>query len=259
MPPGPAHDALLSELLEHLGGLTEWHQRTCAFADFVSSIAPEDASSLFELLLGRAFAFRSRRERVASSAARLAVARGEWPLEHLVHTREAAVAQGDRLTDVFLVAEEDPDPEPGDAKDAVPDYGAGRPLTLGERRALALRPSRRTMELALRDPHPLVVTRLLSNPKLTEADGLRIAANRAARPSVLREVGLHPKWRVRRKIAVALVQNPRAPVHIALSLLPDLEAHVVEAVATDGQLGDRIRDAARALLEESAKLRQPLP
>jgi hypothetical protein len=257
MPPGPAHDALLSELLEHQGGLTEWHQRTCAFADLVASIAPEDASSLFELLLGRAFAFRSRRERVASSAARLAVARGEWPLEHLVHTREAAVAQGDRLTDVFLVA--DTEPEPDDVKDAVPDYGAGRPLTLGERRALALRPSRRTIELALRDPHPLVVTRLLSNPKLTEADGLRIAANRAAPPSVLREVGLHAKWRVRQKIAVALVQNPRSPAAIALSLLPDLEAHLVEAVAADGQLGERIRAAARALLEESVKFRQPLP
>jgi len=257
MSPGCAHDALLSELLEHLGGLTEWQQRTCAFADLVTSIAPEDASSLFELLLGRAFAFRSRRERVASSAARFAVARGEWPPEHLAHAREAAVAQGDRLTDVFLVA--DPAPEADDSQNAVPDYGGGRPLALGERRALALKPSRRTIELAMRDPHPLVATRLLCNPKLTETDVLRIAARRPAPPSVLREIGLHPKWRVRQKIAIALVQNPHSPAGIALSLLPDLEARLVETVADDGQLGDRIRGAAIALLEESAKLRQLLP
>jgi hypothetical protein len=256
MPPGPAHDALLSELLERLGGLTEWLQRTRAFADLATSIAPEDASSLYALLLGRAFAFRSRRERVASSAARFAVARGEWPPEHLAHTREAAVAQGDRLTEAFLVFE--PAPEADDSEAAVPDYGGGRPLALGERRALALRPSRRTIELAMRDPHPLVATRLLANPKLTEADALRISARRPAPPSVLREVGLHPKWRVRQKIAIALVQNPHAPAAIALSLLPDLEAHLVEAVAADGQLDGRIRDAARALLDERAKIRQPL-
>jgi len=256
MPPDPAH-VFLSKLLEHLGGLTEWPQRTHAFAELVTSMTPEDASSLFGLLVGRAFAFRARRERVASAAARFAVLRGEWPPEHLSRAREAAVAQGDRLTDTFLFTE--PAPEVDDAQLAIPDYGGGRPLSLGERRALALRPSRRTMELAMRDPHPLVAVRLLCNPKLTEADVVRTAARRATEPSVLHEIGMNAKWRSRLKVAVALVENPHAPAAIALSLLPDLDVQLVHAVADDARLGDRIRFAARALLEESVKIRQPFP
>jgi hypothetical protein len=257
MSPGPAHDALLSELLARLGGLREWPQRTHAFAELVVSMTPEDASSLFELLVGRAFASRARRERVASSAARFAVVRGEWPQEHLARSREAAVAQGDRLTDVLLFAE--PAQETDDRQLAVPDYGGGRPLTLGERRALALRPSRRTMELAMRDPHPLVATRLLCNPKLTEGDVVRTAARRPAAEPVLREIGLNAKWRARPKVAFALVQNPHTPAAIALSLVPDLEAHLVEAAAGDAQLCDQVRLASRTLLEESEKIRQPFP
>jgi hypothetical protein len=194
---------------------------------------------------------------VASSAARFAVVRGEWPQEHFEHAREAAVAQGDRLADVFLFAE--PAPEADDTQLAVPDYGGGRPLTLGERRALALRPSRRTMELAMRDPHPLVATRLLCNPKLTEGDVVRTAARRPAAAPVLREIGLNAKWRARPKVAFALVQNPHTPAAIALSLVPDLEAHLVEEAAGDAQLCDQVRCAARTLLEESEKFRQPFP
>jgi hypothetical protein len=253
----PDRDLLLAELVARLGGLSDWRQRAHACAELLTSLSPEDASAAFARLLGRAFALRGRRARVASSAARFAVARGEWPPEHLAHTREAAVAQGDRLTDVFLVTE--PAPEFNDSQAAVPDYGGGRPLTLGERRAIALRPSRRTIELAMRDPHPLVATRLLGNPKLTEADVLRIASRRPAEAAVLREIGLSAKWRVRQRVAAALVQNPCAPPSIALSLLPDLEAQLVAAVAEDGNLAEAIRGAARALLEETADFRQPKP
>jgi hypothetical protein len=46
----------------------------------------------------------------------------------------------------------------------VPDYGTGRTLTLGERRALARRPNRKAMDKLLADPHPAVIRTLLGNP-----------------------------------------------------------------------------------------------
>jgi hypothetical protein len=46
----------------------------------------------------------------------------------------------------------------------------GRPLTLGERKALARRPDRDTMQRLLRDPHPDVIRRCLRNPYVTEPD-----------------------------------------------------------------------------------------
>ena len=59
-------------------------------------------------------------------------------------------------------------PAPG-AEGRVPDYGTGRTLTLGERKALARRPTRKAMEKLFADPHPAVIRTLLANPKVVEA------------------------------------------------------------------------------------------
>ena len=53
---------------------------------------------------------------------------------------------------------------PGRAKRSEPAPSKERPLTLGERKALARKPDRRLIARAMRDPHPAVVAVLLSNP-----------------------------------------------------------------------------------------------
>src|SRR5437868_2209496 len=73
----------------------------------------------------------------------------------------------------------------------------GRPLTLGERKALARTHKREDLLLLLRDPHPAVVAILLDNPHVTEADIVRVAAARPAVPESLARVAAHPRWSVR--------------------------------------------------------------
>ena len=73
------------------------------------------------------------------------------------------------------------------ATSGIPDYGRGRPLTLGERKSLARRPDRAMLDRLLHDPHPDVIRRLLRNPRLTEDDVVRLAARRPGRPEVLVE------------------------------------------------------------------------
>src|SRR4051812_38579512 len=52
----------------------------------------------------------------------------------------------------------------------------GRPLTLGERKALARTHRREQLLLLIRDPHPDVVGILLENPHVTETEILKIAS-----------------------------------------------------------------------------------
>jgi hypothetical protein len=240
-------EELLAQSAQRLTGLSEWPQRTNAFAIFVAGIAPEDAADLFDALVAGAFVSRGTGARVASFAARFSAARGDWPLEHIARTREAAVAQGNRLTDAFLfsptIVEFD------DASFAIPEYGKERQLTLGERRALAVQPFRRSIELAVRDPDPRVASRLLGNPKLTENDVVRIAARRPFPGATLIEIGLHAKWRERPRVEVALVQNPCTPTWLALSMLPDLPAQAIGETSDDGNLDPQLRGAAGLLLE----------
>lgn len=142
-------------------------------------------------------------------------------------------------------------PEPED--DRVPDYGRGRPLTLGERKSLARKPDREMMDRLLRDPHPDVIRQLLANPKLTEDDVLTLAARRPVRPDVLTQIARSTKWVHRARIRIALVLNPDTPLDIAAPLLGLLMRHELRLVATS----TTVPPAVRALCLEHLDRRPP--
>jgi hypothetical protein len=137
--------------------------------------------------------------------------------------------------------------DPDEAR--VPDYGRGRPLTLGERRALARKPDRRDFDRLLRDPHPMVMINLLANPRLTATDLVRVCARRQTPREILTAIARHPRWSRERRVRMALILNPQTPPEIAVpfvSLLNRSELRVVSEVTTTP---DVVRIAARDLTE----------
>ena len=131
---------------------------------------------------------------------------------------------------------------------AVPDYGTGRPLTLGERKALARKPDRASFDRLLRDPDPSVIRTLLRNPKLTEDDVIRLASRRPANAAVNAEIARDPRWSTRARIRMALVLNPGTPVDIAVPLVPLLVRHELRLVVQTTETPAPVRAAARELL-----------
>ncbi len=123
----------------------------------------------------------------------------------------------------------------------VPDFGAGRPLTLGERKSLARRNDRNLIARVLRDPHPSVIRILLENPTLTENDVVRLCSRRPTVPEIQREVFKHRRWIVRYKVKMAIVLNPHTPLDIALQILPHLNAPDLRRVAASQDLPERLR------------------
>jgi hypothetical protein len=173
--------------------------------------------------------------------------------------REALVALVDALRDPSIahvvqpvsIAPSREVPQPED--DRIPDYGRGRPLTLGERKSLARKPDREMMDRLLRDPHPDVIRQLLANPKLTEDDVLTLAARRPARPDVLTQIARSTKWVHRTRIRMALVLNPDTPLEIAAPLVGLLMRHELRLVATS----TTVPPAVRALCLEHLDRRPP--
>ncbi|WP_437288194.1 hypothetical protein [Sorangium sp. So ce406] len=133
--------------------------------------------------------------------------------------------------------------------------GAGRALTLGERRALARRPTRAAFDALLRDPHPLVIRNLLGNPRLTEDDVVRLAARRPAIPEVVTEIARHPEWPQRSRVRMAIVQNPGAPPEIAVPMVRLLLRPELMQLVAAPDVPAVVRAAARELLER----RPPVP
>lgn len=137
--------------------------------------------------------------------------------------------------------------------DQVPDYGRGRPLSLGERKYLARRTDRDTLARLLRDPHPTVIERVLVNPKLTEEDVLALASRRPCRPDVLAEIARAPRWAHRARIRMALVLNPDTPADMAGPLTGLLMRHELRLVLSSPQ----VAPAVRALCHEHLERRPP--
>lgn len=129
-----------------------------------------------------------------------------------------------------------------------PDYGSGRPLTLGERKALARRPTRAHLEKLLLDPDPMVLETLLANPRLTEDDVLVVAAKRPGSPALLTAVARSGKWSVRARVRMALVLNPWVPPEIGVPLVPLLSRGELRLVAEVTDASPAVRAAAHELL-----------
>jgi hypothetical protein len=131
----------------------------------------------------------------------------------------------------------------------VPDYGTGRELTLGERRALARKPNRRAFDKLLSDPHPMVIRQLLLNPKLTEDDVVRLVARRPARAEAIVEVARSLRWLSRSRVRLAIILNPGSPPEIAMPLLPVCKRTELEEVVQATETSMVLRATALELLE----------
>lgn len=125
-----------------------------------------------------------------------------------------------------------------------------RPLTLGERKALARTHRRDKLTLLIRDPHPHVVAIVLDNPHITEQDVVKMASARPAVPESLAKIAAHPRWSVRHAIKRALVLNPSTPLADAIRIATTLRAPELAELAADHSLPETLRKHASEVLAE---------
>lgn len=151
----------------------------------------------------------------------------------------SAQLRGDRGVATYLAPHAEASPE--GAPLAVPDFGAGRPLTLGERKSVARGRDPNVIARVLRDPDPAVIAILLGNPSLVEAHVVRLAARRPVNPAVLREVFRSLRWSTRQAVRMALVQNPWCPLEVGVRLVPLLTTAERRSVARSGEIPTQVR------------------
>lgn len=133
----------------------------------------------------------------------------------------------------------------------------GRPLTLGERRALARRPTRAALDKVLLDPHPMVIRNVLGNPRLTEDDVLRLLARRPAVFGAIAEVARHPSWSQRVRLRMAILQNPGTPPEISLPLVRLLVRPELRRLLSSPDIPKIVRAAAKEMLERRPPVPEP--
>jgi hypothetical protein len=138
----------------------------------------------------------------------------------------------------------------------LPDYGRGRPLTLGERKSIARRPPPELLHKVLADPHPDVVRNVLASARVTEDDVVRMVTRRPGKAETLAEVARHPRWCHRPRVRVALVLNPATPTDLSITMLSLLLRSQLMTVIESQALHPAVRTAARERLERLPPVRR---
>ena len=129
--------------------------------------------------------------------------------------------------------------EPDDVLDALP---------LGERKSKARGNDRFLLDRLLFDADARVIEILLGNPRLTEADVVRIAAARPGRTEVLRTIVAAPRWIARSQVRSAVIQNPYTPVRTAIALSPLMTATDLRTLGRESSVHPAVRAAAWTLV-----------
>jgi hypothetical protein len=194
----------------------------------------------------------------------LASERAFWPLARLL--RKGRRPRSGRARSPRADAE--PEPPSGKRHSSAPPAAAaqpaqrgivtspsGRPLTLGERRALARKPLRGALDKLLSDPHPMVIRNVLKNPRITEDDVVRLAAKRPAHGEAILEIARDTRWSHRPRVRMAIVQNPGTPPEVAVPMIGLLIRPELVQVLAATDVPAVVRAAATELLQR----RPPVP
>ena len=130
-----------------------------------------------------------------------------------------------------------------------------RDVPLGMRKALARKPDIRLIKRIARDQDHRVIRHLLDNPRLTEADVIRIGATRPTSPKVLEEIYRHPRWITRYAVKRVIVFNPYSPLRLTLPLITFLNAQDLEELCSCRGLNPTLLAQAAHVLDEKSSRR----
>lgn len=117
-----------------------------------------------------------------------------------------------------------------------------------QRLSLAMRGTREERAILIRDPNKIVAVAVLSSPKITDSEVESIAKMANVSDDVLRIIGRTRAWMKNYSIVSALTRNAKTPVAVSLNLLPRLLEKDVKTLATDRNVPDVLRLAARKRL-----------
>jgi hypothetical protein len=171
---------------------------------------------------------------------------------------EAAASLLRRLSSGGGSGDAEPDGEPPASTDAAAPQDAGEKekstlqkiaaMSPAQRLALAMKGTREERTILVRDPNRMVAVAVLSSPKLTETEVETIAKMANVSEDILRIIGKTRAWLKNYAIVSALTRNSKTPIGVSLNLLPRLIEKDVKALATDRNIPEVLRFAARKKL-----------
>lgn len=124
-----------------------------------------------------------------------------------------------------------------------------RRLPVPARVKLALTGNKEVRQILARDSVKLVQGCVLRNPRFTLEEALAMAKNRSLAHELLRAIADEREWVRHYGVRLALVQNPKTPLQIALHLLAGIQERDMRLIAKSKNVSSVLQaQAKRSLL-----------
>jgi len=120
-----------------------------------------------------------------------------------------------------------------------------RKLTVAARVKLALTGNKEARQILARDGVKLIQSCVLRNPRFTLEEALAMAKNRSLAAELLRTIAEQKDWVRNYSVRLALVQNPKTPLQIALGLLTGVHDRDMRILAKSKNVSSVLQAQAR--------------
>lgn len=128
-------------------------------------------------------------------------------------------------------------------------------LPLGQKITLARRGPARLAGALLAEGHAQIVSIVLDNAYLTEAQVLRVLSRERVTPGVVRAISQHRKWSISYNVRLALVRHPSSPLATVLAYLPELTVSDLRELASPGIVPESFRKYLQAEVQRRIRAR----
>jgi hypothetical protein len=132
-------------------------------------------------------------------------------------------------------------------------------LPLGQKITLARRGPARLAGALLAEGHAQIVSIVLDNAYLTEAQVLKVLSREKIPPGVVRTISQHRKWSISYNVRLALVRHPLSPLATVLAYLPELTVSDLRELASPGIVSESLRKYLQAEVQRRIRAGEKSP
>jgi uncharacterized protein (DUF1778 family) len=126
-------------------------------------------------------------------------------------------------------------------------------LPLGQKITLARRGPARIAGALLAEGHAQIISIVLDNPYMTEAQILKALSREKLSTAVIPAISHHRKWSITYNIRLALVRHPSAPLATVLAYLPALTVSDLRDLAAPGIVTESLRKYLQAEVQRRTR------
>jgi len=123
-------------------------------------------------------------------------------------------------------------------------------MSVAEKIDFARKAGKEARGILIRDANKLVQLAVVGSPKITESEILAIASNRQVSEEVLKEIGMNKDWVKNYQVRLALANNPKTPLGIAMTQIPYLNRRDLSLLAKSKNVPRPVVIAAEGRLRE---------